>query len=678
MILRRHPAAPVLAGWLLTSLLLLAASWDSIRVRLFLDADDAMRLLEVRDWLGGQGWFDVAQHRLNRGDFPMHWSRLVDLPLAGAMLALRPLLGAGGAERVALVLVPLLTLLAVTALAALLTRRLAGRARVPYAVLLVALASPLLFQLRPLRIDHHGWQVAAALAAAAALLAPPTRRTGALAGAALAVLLTISLEGLPIAAATAGIAALGWVWRPARGGMVVTLGWTLAGAASALHLATRGPLWARPACDAMAPAWLAVLWVAAAGLTVAVGVGLSVAGRARASAPPSSRTCFDVSGFGPGSLVTPDVRGGVAGSDTFLPFRGEAGGGAPPRPLRSRRAPTPTPWGRRSALALPFAGTPVQLALRLVLLALAGGAAAATLLLLAPGCLAGPFATLPPLVYRLWYLSVLEGRPVWDQPPALAAAAIGLPLAGLAGTALALLRLPPRPLTAAPRERWWLYLLLLLAATVIALWVSRAAATANALAVPGAAVLLATLLARARRLTAPLPRTLATLGALLLASPGQVAAAALLLVPGPVERARGDSRRPSCAAATDVRALAALPPGSVFAPLDLTPELLVSTRHRAIAGGYHRGARAMERVLLGFTLPPARARAIVAASGADYLAACPGLPELAQYRSAAPDGLWARLERGERVAWLAPLPVRGPVLAWRVVRDPLPAGAARH
>ncbi|MBB3347828.1 hypothetical protein [Sphingomonas sp. BK069] len=647
MTLRRRPAVSVLAGWLLMSLLLVAASWDAIRVRMFLDADDAMRLLEVRDWLGGQGWFDVAQHRLNRGDFPMHWSRLVDLPLAGAMLALRPLLGAGGAERVALVLVPLLTLLAVTALAALLTRRLAGRARVPYAVLLVALASPLLFQLRPLRIDHHGWQVAAALATAAALLAPPTRRSGALAGAALAVLLTISLEGLPIAAATVGIAALGWAWRPARGAMVVTLGWTLAGAASALHLATRGPLWAQPACDAVAPAWLAVLWVAAAGLTVAVGAGRSVGGGPFASFLRSSRVGSQLFRSG---LLEPD--GGVVPDGA-----GDA---------------------RRSPLRLPACtGTPAQLTLRLLLLALAGAAAAATLLALAPACLAGPFATLPPLVYRLWYLDVLEGRPLWDQPSALAAAAIGLPLAGLAGTALALHRLPPRGLTEAARERWWLYLLLLLAATAIAVWVSRAAATANALSVPGAAVLLATLLTRARRLTAPLPRMLATLGALLLASPGQVAAAALLLVPGPVERARDDSRRPSCATATDVRALAALPPGIVFAPIDITPELLVSTRHRAIAGGYHRGARAMERVLLGYTLPPDRARAIVAASGADYLIACPGLPELAQYRAAAPDGLWARLERGERVAWLTPLKVRGPVLAWHVARDPLPAGAAR-
>ncbi len=47
------------------------------------DNDDAMRLVEVRDLLNGQGWFDLMQYRL--GPAPgtlMHWSRFVDLPIA--------------------------------------------------------------------------------------------------------------------------------------------------------------------------------------------------------------------------------------------------------------------------------------------------------------------------------------------------------------------------------------------------------------------------------------------------------------------------------------------------------------------------------------------------------------------------------------------------------------------
>src|SRR5690606_39616972 len=47
------------------------------------DNDDVMRLVQVRDLLAGQGWFDLTQYRLGLdGGTLMHWSRLVDLPIA--------------------------------------------------------------------------------------------------------------------------------------------------------------------------------------------------------------------------------------------------------------------------------------------------------------------------------------------------------------------------------------------------------------------------------------------------------------------------------------------------------------------------------------------------------------------------------------------------------------------
>ncbi len=47
------------------------------------DNDDGMRLVEVRDFLAGQGWFDLMQYRLGLdGGTLMHWSRLIDLPIA--------------------------------------------------------------------------------------------------------------------------------------------------------------------------------------------------------------------------------------------------------------------------------------------------------------------------------------------------------------------------------------------------------------------------------------------------------------------------------------------------------------------------------------------------------------------------------------------------------------------
>ena len=578
----------MLGGWALVALVLLVAGWSAIVARVLPDADDSMRLLEVRDWLAGQGWFDVAQHRLNGGDFPMHWSRLVDLPLAAAIVLLRPLLGGASAEHVAVVVVPLLTLLAALALIASIARRLGGEPLVVPALLMAALSVPLTFQLSPLRIDHHGWQIVLALAATRGLLAPASARSGVLTGGSLATLLTISLEGLPIAAAITGVAALAWVVAPARGTMLRCTMLTLTGGALLLHAATRGPGFWLPACDSVAPAWLAVLGVATLGL-VAAGA---------------------IARFGP-----------VA---------------------------------------------------RLAALGVVAAAAGATLVLLAPVCLAGPFGTLPPLVYQVWYLPVLEGRPLWEQQPVWVAAAMALPVAGLIGAARAW-----RASTGEARACWAMLCLLLLAATLTAAAVSRAGATANALAAPAAAVWLAQLLARARAINRPVPRVAATLATLALAAPGTLAAAALNAVPRRAAPAVQLSHRPPCHDTSDMRVLGTLPSGIVFAPIDLTPAVLLDTPHRAVAGGYHRGAGAIARVITGFTADPATARAAIRAAHADYLAVCPGMQEMVAYRDRAPDGLWARLERGERFDWLRPVPVRGPAMVWQVIQPLREGGSAR-
>src|SRR5690348_13799793 len=67
------------------------------------DSDDVMRLVQVRDLIAGQGWFDLTQHRLGlEGGTPMHWSRLVDLPIAALILFFRLFLDPLAAEAWAL------------------------------------------------------------------------------------------------------------------------------------------------------------------------------------------------------------------------------------------------------------------------------------------------------------------------------------------------------------------------------------------------------------------------------------------------------------------------------------------------------------------------------------------------------------------------------------------------
>ena len=61
---------------------------DGARVPVALpDSDDAMRLVQVRDLLAGQPWYDLMQYRLGAEPGPlMQWSRLVDAPIAVLIL----------------------------------------------------------------------------------------------------------------------------------------------------------------------------------------------------------------------------------------------------------------------------------------------------------------------------------------------------------------------------------------------------------------------------------------------------------------------------------------------------------------------------------------------------------------------------------------------------------------
>src|SRR5690606_33981857 len=71
------------------------------------DNDDVMRLVQVRDLLAGQSWLDLTQYRLALdGGTLMHWSRLVDLPIAGLIWAFAQLLPAERAEAAALLVWP--------------------------------------------------------------------------------------------------------------------------------------------------------------------------------------------------------------------------------------------------------------------------------------------------------------------------------------------------------------------------------------------------------------------------------------------------------------------------------------------------------------------------------------------------------------------------------------------
>lgn len=257
-------------AWLALCLLLVMMKAQSIAVWQFPDPDDVMRLVQVRDLLAGQSWFDLTQYRIDstNGGVPMHWSRLVDLPLALLIGLLSPLIGVSAAETTALVVVPLLTLGAAVLLTMRIAWRLLGDEEAILAAMMMAIAVPVLFQLGPMRIDHHGWQIVCALVAVNGLMAGSAVTGGRVIGAALATWLAISIEGLPLAAAIFAVLALRWLRAPAeRVWLRAAIQW-LAVVSAGLFVLTRGlgdlAIW----CDAISPLHLAMFGWGALVLTV--------------------------------------------------------------------------------------------------------------------------------------------------------------------------------------------------------------------------------------------------------------------------------------------------------------------------------------------------------------------------------------------------------------------------
>lgn len=256
------PVLAVLLLWAFTSVLMMVAMRGNIGPTGFMDADDALRLQQVRDLLNGQGWFDLHQYRIAPPDgVAMHWTRIVDVPLAVVILLFRPFMGQAQAEIMAILLVPLLNLAAAMLLAARLAARQFGTLAGLIAAQMVVAAIPASIRMMPLRIDHHAWQIVLALVALNGMASRGPRAGGTLAGLALALSLAISLESLPLAIIFAGVCTL----RLLRGqrewlsAFMVSLGL----ASVALFVLTRGFSDIAEHCDAMSPAHvMALLWCA--------------------------------------------------------------------------------------------------------------------------------------------------------------------------------------------------------------------------------------------------------------------------------------------------------------------------------------------------------------------------------------------------------------------------------
>jgi hypothetical protein len=241
------------------------------------DNDSLLRLVQVRDLLAGQGWFDLQQYRMGlAGGFEMHWSRLVDAPLAALIwLGSRITGDAAAAETIALVLWPI----ALYGIAVHLICRSAERAYGAAAALpALIIGGSALYGIgifAPGAIDHHNVQVVLALGSVALLLHSTGRPLiAAGAGATSALMLATGAEGIPLVAG-AGLCAAGLFLFRGRVEAVTAGGFGCGLAATSMlcFLVTVHPgRWFAASCDSFSVAHLSAGILAGLGLAAAASV----------------------------------------------------------------------------------------------------------------------------------------------------------------------------------------------------------------------------------------------------------------------------------------------------------------------------------------------------------------------------------------------------------------------
>lgn len=269
----RRPSFALLLGlaWLATAGWLLYEFWASTAGTLF-DTDDAMRLVEVRGFLAGHGWFDLAEPRLAPpAGYETHWSRLIDAGLAGLLVLFSQFVDAALAERLMRAVWPLLWLLPTMAAAAAIAWRLAGREAPLVVLAFVLFGLPAFQQFKPGRIDHHNVQIALAmLCVAATVWSDRLRWAATSAGAFTALALATGLESLPYVAACGAALALRFLFDGGAGPVLVRYGAALAAGTLAVFALTVSPdHWGRAACDAIAVNWAVPVVFAGLGLAAA-------------------------------------------------------------------------------------------------------------------------------------------------------------------------------------------------------------------------------------------------------------------------------------------------------------------------------------------------------------------------------------------------------------------------
>ncbi|MEO9131694.1 MAG: hypothetical protein ABI240_10850 [Sphingomonas sp.] len=273
--------------------------WHQLSALRLPDTDDVMRLQQIRDWIAGQHFTDLSQHRL--GEAPglaMHWSRLPDLVPAAIIALLTPSLGEHQAELIAVIVWPTMLFATALLLVTRIARLIGGPGIARTALIVAAIAYPATTIFLPGRIDHHGLQIVLLLIVARTLISPPTLGHGLSAGLAAAASVVIGMETAPLLVAAGLVMTIEWLFaRHAADDRMMGFGIALAAGLLGASIVFKTDQWNYPACDSFtATAWR--------GTVIAAFAPMALALAARDVTRPATRALLAI-------LVVGVIGGGV-------------------------------------------------------------------------------------------------------------------------------------------------------------------------------------------------------------------------------------------------------------------------------------------------------------------------------------------------------------------------------
>lgn len=282
----------------------LAWHFGKIRAQLgeghFADPDDFLRLHQVRNWKEGlNGWFDVSVPRMNPpfgGD--MHWSRLIDVPIAAITAVFEFLVSPVLAERLAAIVWPTLLLVLTVLVLVNITRKLFPHANDLLTVLFAVTCITAQVEFAPARIDHHNLQILLFCLLLLGLVNGERKWGHALVGFSAVLSVVIGLDLMLMLTMVFAWIGLEWVigWDEKGQGMQRT-GLALGASALLLYPIVVPPSeWLVPKCDAVSSVFLSAF--------LAIAAGFFALGSATRLISTPSRS---------GSVYTRAMAGGISG-----------------------------------------------------------------------------------------------------------------------------------------------------------------------------------------------------------------------------------------------------------------------------------------------------------------------------------------------------------------------------